>query len=154
MFLDDQVGLDSLPWALSLEKTHSPSLSNYWLLTALDLEVRPEGISPSMIVCKWVLSLLGWLYNSTLKISLLSQTKDTLSHVIPWSFGSYKLSPPLLQCPLSLRYKVRIVNASVGIGTKWSLVLYILISYTDWCNSFYLLEKEISLMRSESYTYL
>lgn len=122
------LGLDNIFNSQCLEETNSPSLHSHCLKVALDLGVRPCGISPGM--------LLYWSYSN--------------SHVVetPWvHFPSCLGTPQSSRHPEPLALKVFVFpsstvspkaqmkglycDGSADVGYPQPLSLYILTSHTS-----------------------
>ena len=123
---------------------------------ALHLEVEHCEFSQSTLACQLVLSLCrpcqGYCILKFHGCNSLPVTGDIFSNCSdPLILTFFQI--PFPQCSLSLRCRGCVVNVSVG-ALHPQTVSSLHFDQSDFYDGLCLLQKETSLMRGESYTYL
>lgn len=121
-------------------------LSYFTVQTGVWLSTEPPFLSfPSLFLS----CLFSWL----VLFLFCSFKEDTVLQQMFWSSGSFWFYAPILPSP-SLRCRDRVVNVlNWEWALQWSVVLCILTQY-NFCTRLCLLQKEASLMKGQSCTYL
>lgn len=123
-FWADQLKLDNQSRVSSFGKINSPFLRNYYLLETLHLGVGPiRLISPSLLgfwLLEWFRLSLG---NDVAQISQCSF--PIVARKYSLTGDALVLKPLLLPCSINTRC---VVDASVGAGHPWSVLLCVLTS--------------------------